>query len=46
MSKFIIITGGVVSSLGKGISGASIGKLLQLNGLKVNMIKKSSFIKN
>lgn len=33
MSKFIIITGGVVSSLGKGISGASIGKLLQLNGL-------------
>ena len=29
MSKFIIITGGVVSSLGKGISGASIGKLLQ-----------------
>ena len=39
MSKFIIITGGVVSSLGKGISGASIGKLLQLHGLKVNMIK-------
>lgn len=39
MSKFIIVTGGVVSSIGKGISGASIGKLLQLNGLKVNMIK-------
>lgn len=39
MSKFIIVTGGVVSSIGKGISGASIGKLLQLNGFKVNMIK-------
>ncbi len=44
MSKFIIITGGVVSSLGKGISGASIGKLLQLNGLKVNMIKCDPYI--
>ncbi|MBQ8844268.1 MAG: CTP synthase [Elusimicrobiaceae bacterium] len=44
MSKFIIITGGVVSSLGKGISGASIGKLLQLHGLKVNMIKCDPYI--
>jgi CTP synthase (UTP-ammonia lyase) len=44
MSKFIIITGGVVSSLGKGISGASIGKLLQLNGLRVNMIKCDPYI--
>ena len=44
MSKFIIITGGVVSSLGKGISGASIGKLLQLNGLSVNMIKCDPYI--
>lgn len=44
MSKFIIITGGVVSSLGKGISGASIGRLLQLNGLKVNMIKCDPYI--
>ena len=44
MSKFIIITGGVVSSLGKGISGASIGKLLQLNGLTVNMIKCDPYI--
>ncbi|WP_428898189.1 CTP synthase [Parelusimicrobium proximum] len=39
MSKFIFVTGGVVSSIGKGIAGASIGKLLQLNGFKVNMIK-------
>ncbi|MDR0645416.1 MAG: CTP synthase [Elusimicrobiota bacterium] len=44
MSKFIFITGGVVSSLGKGISGASIGKLLQLRGLKVNMIKCDPYI--
>ena len=44
MSKFIFITGGVVSSLGKGISGASIGKLLQLNGIKVNMIKCDPYI--
>jgi len=44
MCKFIFITGGVVSSLGKGISGASIGKLLQLRGLKVNMIKCDPYI--
>ena len=44
MSKFIFITGGVVSSLGKGISGSSIAKLLRLNGLKVNMIKCDPYI--
>lgn len=44
MSKFIFITGGVVSSLGKGISGASIAKLLQLRGLKVNMVKCDPYI--
>ncbi len=44
MSKFIFVTGGVVSSLGKGISGASIGKLLKLRGLKVNMIKCDPYI--
>jgi CTP synthase len=44
MSKYIFITGGVVSSLGKGIFGASIGKLLQLRGLKVNMIKFDPYI--
>ena len=32
MTKWIFVTGGVASSLGKGVSGASIGKLLQLNG--------------
>jgi CTP synthase len=44
MSKYIFITGGVVSSLGKGISGASIGKLLQLHGFKINMIKFDPYI--
>lgn len=44
MSKFIFVTGGVVSSLGKGISGASIAKLLQLNGLSVTMIKCDPYI--
>ncbi|NLO90451.1 MAG: CTP synthase [Elusimicrobia bacterium] len=44
MPKYIFITGGVVSSLGKGISGASLGKLLQLNGLNVNMIKCDPYI--
>ncbi len=39
MAKWIFVTGGVASSLGKGVSGASIGKLLQLNGFKVTMAK-------
>lgn len=38
------MTGGVVSSLGKGITGASIGKLLQMHGYKVNMIKMDPYI--
>jgi CTP synthase len=44
MAKYIFITGGVVSSLGKGISGASVGKLLQLHGFEVNMIKFDPYI--
>ena len=32
MSKFIFVTGGVVSSLGKGLAAASIGKLLEARG--------------
>ncbi len=39
MSKWIFVTGGVASSLGKGVSGASIGKLMQLNGFSVTMAK-------
>jgi len=34
-TKYIFVTGGVVSSLGKGIISASIGKLLQARGFKV-----------
>ncbi len=39
MTKYIFVTGGVVSSLGKGIAAASIGKLLESNGLKISIIK-------
>jgi CTP synthase len=44
MSKFIFITGGVVSSLGKGIAAASIGKLLEARGLKTSMIKCDPYL--
>ncbi|MCG2712697.1 MAG: CTP synthase [Candidatus Omnitrophica bacterium] len=44
MSKYIFITGGVVSSLGKGIASASIGKLLETRGLKVTLIKCDPYI--
>ena len=35
MAKYIFITGGVVSGLGKGIAAASLGRLLKARGLKV-----------
>ncbi|MDY0276816.1 MAG: CTP synthase [Acholeplasma sp.] len=44
MSKFIFITGGVVSSLGKGITAASIGQILKSRGLKVFMQKFDPYI--
>jgi CTP synthase len=44
MAQFIFITGGVVSSLGKGITSASIGALLEANGLKVTCIKLDPYI--
>ena len=44
MSKFIFITGGVVSSLGKGIAAASIGKLLEARGLKTTLIKCDPYL--
>jgi CTP synthase len=44
MSKFVFITGGVVSSLGKGIAAASLGALLEARGLKVTMIKLDPYI--
>ena len=44
MSKFIFVTGGVVSSLGKGLAAASIGKLLEKRGLSVAMIKCDPYL--
>jgi CTP synthase len=42
--KYIFITGGVVSSLGKGIASASIGMLLKQRGLKVTVLKFDPYI--
>ncbi|MBU1045361.1 MAG: CTP synthase [Candidatus Omnitrophica bacterium] len=44
MKKYIFITGGVISSLGKGIAAASIGKLLEAKGLKVTIIKCDPYL--
>ncbi|HEX7048405.1 MAG TPA: CTP synthase [Gammaproteobacteria bacterium] len=44
MTKFIFVTGGVVSSLGKGISAASLGAILESRGLKVGMVKLDPYI--
>jgi len=44
MSKCIFVTGGVVSSLGKGIAAASIGKLLESRGLKTALIKCDPYL--
>ena len=37
MTKYIFVTGGVVSSLGKGIVAASVGRVLKNRGLKVTL---------
>ena len=44
MTKYIFITGGVVSSLGKGISAASLGAVLESRGLKVTLLKLDPYI--
>ena len=44
MANYIIVTGGVISGLGKGITTASIGKILQLHGYKVTAIKIDPYI--
>lgn len=44
MTKYIFITGGVVSSLGKGIAAASIGNLLRSRGLEVSVLKFDPYI--
>ena len=43
-TKFIFVTGGVVSSLGKGIAAASLATLLEARGLNVTMIKLDPYI--
>jgi CTP synthase len=44
MTRFIFITGGVVSSLGKGITSASLAAILEARGLKVTMLKLDPYI--
>jgi CTP synthase len=43
-AKYIFVTGGVVSSLGKGLSAASIGCLLEARGIKVNLMKFDPYL--
>lgn len=44
MTKYIFVTGGVVSSLGKGIASASLGAILESRGLKVTLLKLDPYI--
>src|SRR5688500_16947259 len=44
MSKFVFVTGGVTSSLGKGITAASIGRILKARGLSVSILKLDPYI--
>ncbi len=44
MTKFVFVTGGVVSSLGKGIASASLAAILESRGLKVTLIKLDPYI--
>ena len=44
MTRFIFITGGVVSSLGKGLSSAALGALLQARGFKVRLRKLDPYL--
>lgn len=44
MSKYVFVTGGVVSSLGKGITAASLGVLLKKRGFRVSIIKLDPYL--
>ena len=44
MPRFVFVTGGVVSSLGKGITSASLGAILESRGLKISMIKLDPYL--
>src|SRR5882724_13298244 len=44
MTKFIFVTGGVVSSLGKGIASASLAAILESRGIKLTLLKLDPYI--
>src|SRR4026208_677462 len=44
MAKYVFVTGGVTSSLGKGITAASVGRILKARGLKVSILKLDPYI--
>src|SRR5258705_3520260 len=44
MAKYVFVTGGVTSSLGKGITAASVGRLLKARGLHVSILKLDPYI--
>ncbi len=44
MTPLIFVTGGVVSSLGKGIASASLGAILEARGLRVTLLKLDPYI--
>ena len=44
MTKFVFVTGGVVSALGKGIASASLGRLLKSRGLRVVLQKFDPYL--
>ena len=44
MTKYVFVTGGVVSSLGKGIAAASLGAILESRGIKVTHLKLDPYI--
>ena len=43
-TKFVFVTGGVVSSIGKGLASASVGALLEARGLRVTIMKLDPYI--
>jgi len=43
-TKFVLVTGGVVSSIGKGLASASIGALMEARGLKITHVKLDPYI--
>ena len=44
MNRYVFITGGVVSSLGKGITSACLGAILEARGLSISMIKLDPYL--